>query len=163
MTEPPAEGPAAQREARDRRQCREAPPPPPARKRLIEALALSALLSVATQAGAEPDPMRGADLFAHHCAMCHGTDARGGGPLAPALILQPADLTALGRGDAFPVFRVVARIDGRDPLVAHGSPMPVWGDWFEGPQVALRAASGQPILTSAPVADLAAYLATLRN
>lgn len=137
--------------------------PTAARRRAIEALAMAALVTVAGQAGAEPDAMRGAELFAHHCAMCHGADARGGGPLAPALILQPADLTALGRGEAFPVFRVVARIDGRDPLVSHGSPMPVWGEWFEGPQVALRAASGQPILTSAPVADLAAYLATIQN
>ena len=151
----------------DRQTRRRWPPPVAApatqRRGVIEALALSALITVAGQARAEPDAARGAALFAHHCAMCHGADARGGGPLAPALILQPADLTGLGRGDAFPVFRVVARIDGRDPLVSHGSPMPVWGDWFEGAQVALRTASGQPILTSAPVADLTAYLATIQR
>jgi mono/diheme cytochrome c family protein len=133
------------------------------RARTIEALAIAALLTVAGQSEAEPDPMRGADLFARHCAMCHGAWATGDGPLAPTLTIQPTDLTGLGRGDAFPVLRVVMRIDGRDPLVAHGSPMPVWGDWFEGAQVALRAANGQTILTSAPVADLTAYLATIQR
>jgi len=38
--------------------------------------------------------MRGAALFAANCTACHGTDARGDGPLAPSLPLQPADLTA---------------------------------------------------------------------
>jgi mono/diheme cytochrome c family protein len=107
--------------------------------------------------------MRGAALYAQHCAMCHGVEARGDGPLAPSLVVQPSNLRGLGRGDAFPTFRVAARIDGHDPLVSHGSPMPIWGQFFAGPQTALRTSSGQPILTPAPVADLVAWLATIQD
>jgi hypothetical protein len=50
------------------------------------------------------------------------------------------------------------RIDGREPLVSHGSPMPVYGDFFEGDDAAVKAETGQPILTSRAVVDLLAYL-----
>jgi mono/diheme cytochrome c family protein len=102
-------------------------------------------------------------LYAQHCAMCHGADARGGGPLAPSLIVPPTDLTALGRGEAFPASRVAARIDGRDPLVAHGSPMPIWGGFLDGPLTPLPGTAAWPALVSAPVADLVAYLAGLQE
>lgn len=102
----------------------------------------------------------GAALYARHCATCHGVDATGGGPMAPVLVLQPPDLTALAarNGGVFPTTRVVMRIDGRDPLVSHGSPMPVYGDFFEGQEISLKAETGQPILTSPAVVDLVAYL-----
>lgn len=118
-------------------------------------LSLSAAPALAQDAGA------GAALFEKHCAVCHGADAAGEGPLAPALLLQPADLTALSaRNDGvFPLLQVVARIDGTDPLVSHGSPMPVYGPFFEGVQaVALKAPSGQPVMVSQQIGDLVAYL-----
>jgi cytochrome c oxidase cbb3-type subunit 2 len=50
----------------------------------------AAIASWAPRAGnSGPDP---AILFERHCAMCHGSDARGGGPLAPSLPTAPADL-----------------------------------------------------------------------
>ena len=58
---------------------------------------------------------------------------------------------------------VVQRIDGRDPLVSHGSPMPVYGPYFEGQDTAIKTDVGQPILTSKPIADLVAYLKTLQS
>lgn len=57
---------------------------------------------------------------------------------------------------------MVKRIDGRDPLVSHGSPMPVYGFFFEGRDKALKTPSGQPILTSQPIIDLIAHLQTLQ-
>lgn len=77
---------------------------------------------------------------------------------------QPSDLTQLAarEGGSFPVERVVKRIDGRDPLVSHGSPMPVYGFFFEGRDKALKTPSGQPILTSQPIIDLIAHLQTLQ-
>ena len=36
----------------------------------------------------------GHDIFAAHCAVCHGTSARGDGPAAPTLPIKPANLTA---------------------------------------------------------------------
>ncbi|MFY9210020.1 MAG: cytochrome c [Aestuariivita sp.] len=115
---------------------------------------------------AAQDLLRGEGYYRQHCATCHGLDATGNGPMAGVLVIQPPDLTALtARNDGmFPTARVVLRIDGREPLVSHGSPMPVYGDFFEqGPDVALKAPSGQPILTSEPIADLVAYLDNLQG
>ena len=105
-----------------------------------------------------------AALFDRHCAVCHGTDATGNGPLAPALVLQPKDLTRLAQQNAgvFPVIRVVMRIDGRDPLVAHGSPMPVYGAFFAGPDAPIKAETGQPILAPEEVVALTEYLIGLQ-
>ncbi|WP_299879889.1 c-type cytochrome [uncultured Sulfitobacter sp.] len=102
----------------------------------------------------------GEALYQTHCAACHGIEATGNGPMAPILTLQPPNLRTLtARHDGvFPVVRVVTRIDGRDPLVAHGSPMPVYGDFFEGDDTALKAETGQPIMTSRAIVDLVAYL-----
>jgi mono/diheme cytochrome c family protein len=43
---------------------------------------------------ADSSIVRGAALFAVHCSLCHGTDARGDGPIAQSLPVRPADLTA---------------------------------------------------------------------
>ncbi len=111
------------------------------------------------------DAATGAEIYARHCATCHGADADGNGPMAPALVLQPPDLTRLTERNAgtFPMTRVVTRIDGRDPLVSHGSPMPVYGDFFEGEELSLKTETGQPILTSPAVVNLVAYLMAVQK
>lgn len=111
------------------------------------------------------DAGEGVILYERHCASCHGADATGGGPLAPALILQPPDLTKLTeRNDGmFPTTRVVMRIDGRDPLTSHGSPMPVYGEFFEGHDTATKAETGQPIMTSRAIVDLLAFLQAIQD
>ncbi|WP_425099640.1 c-type cytochrome [Tropicibacter sp. S64] len=101
-----------------------------------------------------------------HCATCHGLEGRGDGPMAGVLLIKPVNLTELSarNGGTFPLERVVMRIDGRDPLVSHGSPMPVFGDYFEGSyDVAIKAPSGQPVMTSRPVVDLVAYLQEIQR
>jgi len=124
---------------------------------------MSALAVVATCLVAQPsvgDVAQGEALYLENCATCHGLDLDGSGPMSGVMVIKPADLTMLTKANAgdFPVARIVKRIDGRDPLVSHGSPMPVYGDFFEGDDTALKTASGQPILTSRAVADLVAYL-----
>ena len=111
------------------------------------------------------DVEAGAQLYERHCATCHGIDGKGKGPMAGVLLIQPIDLTALSAaGDGvFPVLRVVQRVDGRDPLVSHGSPMPVYGDFFEGDDTALKTASGQPLMTSRAIADLVAFLESIQE
>lgn len=120
------------------------------------------MAAVASQAMAQ-NVETGAELYGHYCATCHGIDATGHGPMAGVLIIQPTDLTQLaGEDGVFPTARVVARIDGRDPLVSHGSPMPVYGPYFEGQDTSMKTPDGQPILTSQPIVDLVAYLQTLQ-
>lgn len=76
----------------------------------------------------------GSDLYLRYCASCHGTDAKGGGPLAGSLTTAPADLTTLAQrsGGHFDESAVMATIDGRRAVAAHGPrDMPVWGAVFE--------------------------------
>ncbi|SIT83098.1 Cytochrome c [Yoonia rosea] len=123
-------------------------------------LALGLASPVAAQ-----DAMQGEALFGFYCATCHGNAATGNGPMSPSLVVAPSNLTRLAaeNGGVFPTARVIMRIDGRDPLVSHGSMMPVYGDFFEGTDVAAKAETGQPILTSQPIVDLLAYLQSLQQ
>lgn len=75
----------------------------------------------------------GSQLFQTYCASCHGTTARGNGPLAEQLRHMPPDLTQFTNrnGGMFPSERVYRIIDGRD-IPSHGDrEMPVWGDVFK--------------------------------
>ncbi|TMM55308.1 c-type cytochrome [Sulfitobacter sabulilitoris] len=122
---------------------------------------------IASAAGplAAQDVVAGADLFLEYCAACHGGAAEGDGPMASALLVQPSNLTTLTqRNDGrFPVERIVTRIDGRDPLVSHGSDMPVYGWFFEGSDVTFKTPSGQPVMTSAPIADILEFLRSVQK
>lgn len=76
---------------------------------------------------------KGRKLFAQYCATCHGTTAKGEGPVAAALKVGPPDLTAIQQtGEKFPFYRVQTKIDGEKEVTAHGtSKMPVWGTVFK--------------------------------
>jgi mono/diheme cytochrome c family protein len=77
----------------------------------------------------------GKEMFNTYCAVCHGTDGKGGGPAASALKTPPADLTMLSKsnGGKYPGIKVAATIRGEADLPAHGSKdMPVWGSLFWG-------------------------------
>ncbi|WP_171021761.1 c-type cytochrome [Parasedimentitalea maritima] len=128
-------------------------------------MVLAAVLSVLASGSLAQDVDAGADIFQHFCAGCHGATAEGDGPMAPVLLVQPANLTTLSaRNDGeFPIERVAARIDGRDPLVSHGSDMPVFGWLFEDEPVALKLPTGQPMLTNRPVVDLLSWLQTIQE
>ena len=77
--------------------------------------------------------VKGPDLFRAYCASCHGLDARGAGPAAPALKAQVPDLTLLTRNNRgqFPAQRTREIILGDKVVAAHGSrDMPIWGPIF---------------------------------
>lgn len=120
---------------------------------------------LAAQDAEEIAVMEGQHIYQTYCATCHGVDLQGNGPMAATLILQPPDLTGLSaRNDGvFPTTRVVMRIDGRDPLVSHGSPMPVYGDYFEGNDMPLKLETGQPVMTSRAIADIVVFLESLQQ
>lgn len=123
---------------------------------------LLALPGLAETALAETD---GATLYQRHCAACHGADADGNGPMAAVLTLQPTDLTSLsaGNGGTFPIARVVARIDGREPLVSHGSPMPLFGHLYERQNSDLTDEAGTTLRTSAEIVALLAHLQAIQR
>lgn len=100
--------------------------------------AMSLVLAVAAAAVGlaqtfEPLDLSGEELFQRYCAACHGTDARGTGPVARTMSKVVPDLTRLAEfaGGRFPAAGVRDVIDGRSAVVAHGTrQMPVWGYEF---------------------------------
>ena len=75
----------------------------------------------------------GKEMYTTYCAVCHGTDGKGGGPAASALKAPPSDLTVLSKnnGGKYPALKVTAAIHGEGGVPAHGSKeMPVWGALF---------------------------------
>lgn len=122
-------------------------------------------LALALPAAAQ-DAAVGERLYNDICAACHGIEATGNGPMTPALMIEPPDLTELSvlNDGVFPIVRVVYQIDGRDPMISHGGPMPIFGPYLDGgASAALNAPDGTPILTSPAIADLVAYLQTIQQ
>ena len=75
----------------------------------------------------------GRALYLRHCAACHGSDGKGGGPAAEALKAAVPDLTRLPQKDGkLDTDRLRTFIDGTQAAAAHGTrEMPVWGKVFE--------------------------------
>lgn len=87
----------------------------------------------ASSVGQSKDPNElGRKLYQQYCASCHGTDARGNGPVAAALKMPPSDLTILAkRHGHFDRLAIENDINGEVNIIAHGSSeMPVWGSYF---------------------------------
>lgn len=113
---------------------------------ILMALAGGAILSMVAvgwgqgQKAKAPEPIRligsieGPALYKAYCAVCHGTDAKGVGPMAIMLKKPPSDLTriAAGNGGIFPAARLTRVISGEDQIAAgHGTrEMPIWGPIF---------------------------------
>jgi len=100
---------------------------------LVTALLL--LPGLAGTAGAQQykQSTAGSEIYRTYCASCHGTAARGDGPIASAMTKKPANLTEIAKrnGGLFPSELVFKTIDGQQPIRGHGGPdMPVWGDVF---------------------------------
>jgi mono/diheme cytochrome c family protein len=78
-------------------------------------------------------PDSGKAMFDAYCASCHGSDAKGHGPAAPAMRTAVPDLTTLAKSHAgkYPALHVTEVLRVSRPLAAHGSSdMPVWGPIF---------------------------------
>lgn len=76
----------------------------------------------------------GRSLFAQNCAVCHGAEGAGDGPVADLFAQRPRNLKLLAEenGKAFPFSEVYQAINGRRDIAGHGtSEMPVWGALFE--------------------------------
>jgi mono/diheme cytochrome c family protein len=77
--------------------------------------------------------VEGHALYDTYCAVCHGDDAKGRGPMARVLKTPPPDLTHIWmrQGGRFSLERVERIISGETEVGAHGtSEMPSWGPIF---------------------------------
>lgn len=105
----------------------------------------------------------GAELFATHCASCHGRYGEGDGPMAADLGRSIPDLRYLAarNGGSFPQDRVTAIIDGREIIKGHSDrQMPVWGDVFVELEGANNSSKAQ---AQAKIRALVDYLATIQQ
>lgn len=80
-----------------------------------------------------PAELSGGEIFKSYCATCHGTDAKGKGPMAAVLKVPPPDLTTLSRRNngKFPADHVASVLKNGVDVPAHGTAeMPIWGSTF---------------------------------
>jgi mono/diheme cytochrome c family protein len=104
--------------------------------------------------------------YMNSCAVCHGPDGKGDGPLGDELMQRPSDLTRISRrnGGEFPYWRVYAVIDGRVMVPAHGErDMPVWGNQFLPADVKRYGPNAGEIVTEERIHELAGYVQTLQQ
>jgi mono/diheme cytochrome c family protein len=104
--------------------------------------------------------------YLNSCAVCHGLEGRGDGPLTEILMKRPADLTRISdrNGGTFPYARVFAVIDGRFLVPSHGErEMPVWGRQFLVDDVDLYGPAGGEIVTTERIHSLAGYIESLQR
>jgi len=105
----------------------------------------------------------GAELFKRFCAACHGTEAKGDGPVASSLSTPVPDLSLLSQRNQgqFPTARIIQIIDGRTIINPHGNRlMPVWGDEF------LRSEAGDPVAereTADMIQKIVEFLRSIQN
>ncbi len=122
----------------------------------VAGLTLAGLLLAGRADAQSTSATTGDYLFRTYCAACHGTSARGDGPLADSMRRRPANLTEIAKRNngVFPTEQVLKMVDGRQPIKGHGGPdMPVWGDVF-----ARSVDGGDPAIVQARITALVAYL-----
>ena len=96
-------------------------------------VAVVTLLAAALAACAPAPTFRGDELYAVHCAGCHGRFGEGDGPAAADRTAPLPDLRYLAarNGGTYPRDGVIAIIDGRTVVAAHVErEMPIWGAEF---------------------------------
>ncbi len=111
-----------------------------------------------------PGPKDGRALFMENCAICHGENARGDGPMARAMTKAPTDLTLikLRNGDSFPRARVMSTIDGYARTGPSAPDMPEFGALLEGDLVPYDSGDGKPTPTPRKLVALAEYLESIQ-
>ncbi|MEO1533127.1 MAG: c-type cytochrome [Pseudomonadota bacterium] len=112
----------------------------------IRGLLAACFIAIAAPAAAADGRLvvLGEQFFVDECAVCHGLDGRGKGPLGAVLSVPVADLTAAAAKNdgVFPFGLFYKVIDGRQAVDGHGpSEMPIWGSIFRA-EVQAEGATG---------------------
>jgi mono/diheme cytochrome c family protein len=105
------------------------------------------------------DSVQGKDNFEAYCAVCHGQNAKGNGPAAPAMKATVPDLTILAKknGGKFNALDIEETIKGTNKqMPSHGNTdMPIWGPVF-------RSMQGDPNIGTLRVKNLVGYLESIQ-
>lgn len=131
---------------------------------------LSAMAIIFALPGASVAQEIGEASFMANCAVCHGANGKGNGPIVDFLKSAPSDLTGLAErnGGQFPFKRVYEIIADPDQNRGHGtSEMPIWGNRFNADIIAQEGEygtgdSGIPT-AQARVLELVFFLATIQE
>jgi mono/diheme cytochrome c family protein len=100
----------------------------------------------------------GKELYLRHCAVCHGVEGFGNGPLAEAMILAPSDLTTVSakHNGTYPRDKVADVVRTGGGVLGHGSTaMPAWGLYF--------AVKRQPEVARARIKALVDYIESIQT
>ena len=129
----------------------------------VSLFGLFGLAACAAQAPLPSGVAAGAQTYRALCAVCHGPQGQGDGPLAAQLDTSPSDLTRIAarNGGVFPHAQVIARIHG---YPGQFDEMPDYGPLFAGPTIGWRdPQTGAVFETPSALVDLADYLATIQK
>lgn len=112
------------------------------------------------EAVATTGEISGAAEFQRYCALCHGGDGRGGGPLTDADTMKKsvADLTKIAKrnGGVFPFSRVADTIRDGVSIAEHSpSRMMAWGKIFS--------AESDPVRAKAIIFEVTRYVEGLQE
>lgn len=132
----------------------------------MKLLTMAACASLTFNAAVAQEMSYGEAEYLNSCAVCHGVDGKGDGPLRDLLVKRPADLTHLSErnGGTFPYSRVFATIDGRYAIPSHGNrEMPVWGYQFLEDDAKTYGPHGGEVVTTERIHNLAGYIETLQH
>ncbi|WP_378948319.1 c-type cytochrome [Mesorhizobium sp. ANAO-SY3R2] len=132
----------------------------------MKLLIAAALASMTCTTASAQQMSYGQAEYLNSCAVCHGTEGKGDGPLRDLLVKKPADLTHLSQrnGGKFPYSRVFATIDGRYLMPGHGErDMPVWGRQFLEEDAKRYGPSGGEVVTTERIHNLTSYIQTLQR
>jgi mono/diheme cytochrome c family protein len=101
----------------------------------------------------------GLQLYKRYCAVCHGNDLKGNGPVSPEFKNPPADLTTLSQrhNGEYPDAYVADILRNGINNAAHGNTeMPVWGPIFQS------TAGTNPQLVTTRIANLTSYIKSVQ-
>ena len=107
--------------------------------------------------------IEGEDNFQAYCAVCHGKDAKGNGPAAPAMKVPVPDLTLIakrhdGKFNALEIEYIIKGTGKSMTTPAHGvESMPIWGDVFRA------GGSADPLVATARVRNIVKYLQSIQR
>ena len=128
------------------------------------AAAILTLNSTFAEAAGEQEYVAGEQEYIVACAVCHGESAMGDGPFTDLLNISTPGLLELTRANdgVFPFEAVLATIDGRDGVRAHGSQMPIWGERFQASATSQRGETAE-MVARGRVLSLVYYLQSIQQ